>query len=261
MHFPLPNSPYISVIACVSRPPPRSSSRAFEQVVSFATDFRRSKITSPVSKPPMSTASRAAMMIFWATFVPISAASATIVGEATASPMSSVHKVVSTTMALQERVEARKEPHGPAICRCLFQVSEVLPQQESAPAALVHLDELPAEPVQDDPKSSNVHAGPSPEIGDIGRAEGAQMMPDQRVLGLFFRGHRGRLPKPIIHAGERDLWSLARTEAHEAPNHGRPDKLPRGVGPLRLVSPPSVHPVFRLRPKPLRQIRHELGPR
>src|SRR5206468_7433453 len=66
--------------------------------------------------------------------------------------------------------------------------------------------------------------------------------------------------KPIIHARERDLLSLARTEAHEAPNHGRPDKLPRGVGPLRLVSPPSVHPVFRLRPKPLRQIAHELGP-
>ena len=39
----------------------------------------------------MSTASRAAMMIFWATFVPISAASATIVGEATASPMRSVN--------------------------------------------------------------------------------------------------------------------------------------------------------------------------
>src|SRR6266550_2123185 len=72
----------------------------------------------------------------------------------------SVHKVVSTTMALQERVEARKEPHGPPIGRCLFQVPEVLLQQESASAALIHLDKLPAEPVQDDPKSSNVHAGP-----------------------------------------------------------------------------------------------------
>src|SRR5438046_7671459 len=61
--LPAPESPYISVIACVSSPPPSSSSRAFEQVVSFATDFRRSRITSPVSKPPMSTASRAAMMI------------------------------------------------------------------------------------------------------------------------------------------------------------------------------------------------------
>ena len=91
MHFPLPNSPYISVMACVSRPPPSSSSKAFEHVVSFATDFRRSKITSPVSKPPMSTASRAAMMIFCATFVPSSAASAIIWGEATASPMRSVN--------------------------------------------------------------------------------------------------------------------------------------------------------------------------
>src|SRR2546423_14652862 len=86
------------------------------------------------------------------------------------------------------------------------------------------------------------------------------MMPDQRVLGLVFRWHRRRLAKPIIHARERDLLSLARTEAHEAPYHGGPDELPGGVGPLRLVSPPSVHPVFRLRPKPLRQIAHELGP-
>ena len=91
-------------------------------------------------------------------------------------------------------------------------------------------------------------------------AEGAQVMPDQRVLGLVFRRHRRRLGKPIIHTRERDLRSLARTEAHEAPYHGRPDELPRGVGPLRLVSPPSVHPVFRLRPEPLRQIAHELGP-
>src|SRR2546430_3069151 len=142
--------------------------------------------------------------------------------------MGSVHKVVSTTVALQERVEARKEPHSPAIGRCLFQVPEVLPQQESAPAVLIHLDELPAEPVQDNPKSSNVHAGPSPEIGDIGRAEGAQMMPDQRVLGLVFRRHRRRLAKPIIHARERDLLSLARTEAHEAPYHGGAGERPGG---------------------------------
>src|SRR5437879_12680855 len=91
----------------------------------------------------------------------------------------SVHKVVSTTMALQERVEARKEPHSPAIGRCLFHVPQVLPHQESALAALVHLDELPTEPVQDDSKSSNVDAGPSPQVGDIGRPEGAQMTPDQ----------------------------------------------------------------------------------
>src|SRR5256885_11332856 len=149
----------------------------------------------------------------------------------------SVHKVVSTTMALQERVEARKEPHGPAIGRSLFQVPEVLPQKESAATALIHLDKLPAEPVQDDPKSSNVHAGPSPEIGDIGRAEGAQMMPDQRVLGLVFRRHRRRLAKPIIHARERDLRSLARTEAHEAPYHGGPDEVAGGGG-----APPPASP-------------------
>src|SRR5439155_288389 len=106
--FPLPNSPYISVIACVSRPPPRSSSRAFEQVVSFATDFRRSRITSPVSKPPMSTASRAAMIIFWATFVPISAASATIVGEATASlSFDRVATIYDATRGLAPRAMAR----------------------------------------------------------------------------------------------------------------------------------------------------------
>src|SRR5437660_7314296 len=61
-----------------------------------------------------------------------------------------VYKVVSTTMALQERVEARKEPHGPAIRRCLFHVPEVLPQQESAPAAWYHPDEHPAQPELDD---------------------------------------------------------------------------------------------------------------
>src|SRR5207253_6842475 len=59
----------------------------------------------------------------------------------------SVHKVVSTTMALQERVEARKEPHGPAIGRCLFQVPEVLLQEVCVPVSLIHLDKLLAEPV------------------------------------------------------------------------------------------------------------------
>src|SRR5947208_6094428 len=68
----------------------------------------------------------------------------------------SVHKVVSTTMALQERVEARKEPNGPAIGRCLFQVPEVLLQEVCVPVYLIHLDKLLADPVQDDPKSSYV---------------------------------------------------------------------------------------------------------
>src|SRR2546426_1028303 len=142
--------------------------------------------------------------------------------------------------------------------RSVFLVREVLPQQESAPAARVHLDELVPEPVQDHSNSPNVHAGPRPQIVRVGRAEGPEVPSNQSLLGFLFRRHRPWLAKPSIHPRKRDLLSIARTEAHETPHHGRSDELPGGVGSHRLPSPPPIHPILRLRPEPLREIVDEL---
>ncbi len=87
----LPNSPKNSTMDWLSSPPPISSSRALEPVVSLVTSLRLSSISSPVSNPPMSAQSFAPSMMSAAFFSPISQSSASSLGGATAMAIRSVY--------------------------------------------------------------------------------------------------------------------------------------------------------------------------
>ena len=87
----LPNSPNSSTMDWLSSPPARSSSNAWDPVVSLVTAFLLSRMSSPVSKPPMSAQSLAPSMMSIAFFSPISHVSASSFGEATAMAMSSLY--------------------------------------------------------------------------------------------------------------------------------------------------------------------------
>ena len=87
----LPNSPKNSTMLWLSSPPASSSSKAWDPVVSLVTALRLSRMSSPVSNPPMSAQSFAPSMISAAFFSPISQVSASSLGDATAIAMSSVY--------------------------------------------------------------------------------------------------------------------------------------------------------------------------
>src|SRR2546425_4163994 len=120
---------------------------------------------------------------------------------------------------------------------------------------------LVPETVQDDSKPPNIHAGPGPQILRIGRAERAEVPPNQRVLGLLLGRHQSWLAKPSIHPREGDLLSVARTEAHEPAHHGGADEVPRGVGSQGPPNPPALEPILFLPPPLLRPITDQLGAR
>ena len=87
----LPNSPKNSMMDWLSSPPARSSSNALDPVVSLVTLLRLSRMSSPVSKPPMSAQSLAPSMMSIAFFSPISHVSASSFGEATAMAIKSLY--------------------------------------------------------------------------------------------------------------------------------------------------------------------------
>src|SRR5208337_1532448 len=82
--LPEPNSPYISVIAWVSIPPPSRVSSSGTRNDSFRTSFRASNMSLPVLNPPTSAASRAALIIFFAVDSEISDTSESSAGAAVA---------------------------------------------------------------------------------------------------------------------------------------------------------------------------------